>query len=84
MCLMTCYCPIQFDQVCKIVEVLGVPPAHVLDKASRTEKFFERTSTGTWILHRHRDGRKVTSLVHVLEFSYMYCAPKKKIFLVAL
>ena len=51
---------LQFDQVCKIVEVLGIPPTHVLEKASRTEKFFERGPGGNWMLQRPRDGRKVS------------------------
>ena len=49
----------EFDQVCKIVEVLGIPPAHMLDKASRTEKYFEKGQGGNWMLRRPRDSRKV-------------------------
>jgi serine/threonine protein kinase len=50
----------QVDQVSKIVEVLGIPPAHVLERASssRTEKFFEKGPGGNWMLRRPRDGRK--------------------------
>lgn len=44
----------------KIIEVLGMPPDHIINKASRAEKFFERSSMGTWILKRPRDSRKVT------------------------
>ena len=50
----------EFDQVCKIVEVLGIPPAHVLDSASRTEKYFEKGPGGNWMLRRPRDTRKVS------------------------
>ena len=55
--------PPQVDQVCKIVEVLGIPPAHVLERASgcRTEKFFEKGPGGNWVLKRPRDGRKVSA-----------------------
>jgi len=49
----------QVDQVFKIIEVLGMPPDHIINKASRAEKFFERTSMGTWVPRRPRDGRKV-------------------------
>ena len=49
----------EFDQVCKIVEVLGIPPAHMLDNASRTEKYFEKGPGGNWMLRRPRDSRKV-------------------------
>lgn len=42
------------------MEVLGVPPDHILHMASRTEKFFERGASGNWILKRFRgDNRKV-------------------------
>ena len=50
----------EFDQVCKIVEVLGIPPAHMLDNASRTEKYFEKGPGGNWMLRRPRDSRKVS------------------------
>lgn len=43
----------------KIVEVLGIPPAHIIDRASRREKYFERLTDGTWTLRKHREGRKV-------------------------
>lgn len=49
----------QFDQVGKIVEVLGIPPDHILHMASRTEKFFEKGAGGNWMLRRFRDNRKV-------------------------
>lgn len=48
----------EFDQVAKIVEVLGVPPDHILHMASRTEKFFEKAASGNWILKRFRESRK--------------------------
>ena len=56
----------EFDQVCKIVEVLGIPPAHVLDSASRTEKYFEKGPGGNWMLRRTRDTRKVRPLAQVV------------------
>lgn len=31
----------EFDQMMKIVEVLGIPPANFLNKALKTDKFFE-------------------------------------------
>ena len=54
-----CYVCLQVDQMCKIVEVLGIPPGSLLEKASRTEKFFERGPGGTWTLKRLRDAKKV-------------------------
>ncbi|KAK1168249.1 dual specificity tyrosine-phosphorylation-regulated kinase 1A, partial [Acipenser oxyrinchus oxyrinchus] len=32
----------------KIVEVLGVPPNHILDQAPKARKFFEKLSDATW------------------------------------
>lgn len=32
----------EVDQMNKIVEVLGMPPKHLLDQASKTRKFFEK------------------------------------------
>lgn len=32
----------EIDQMNKIVEVLGMPPKHLLDQANKTRKFFEK------------------------------------------
>ncbi len=32
----------EFDQMMKIVEVLGMPPKHMLDAAPKTKKYFEK------------------------------------------
>eukprot|EP00731_Ephydatia_muelleri_P009558 Em0005g144a len=48
----------EVDQMCKIVEVLGIPPGSLLEKATRTDKFFERGPGGTWTLKRLRDAKK--------------------------
>lgn len=48
----------EVDQMSKIVEVLGIPPSHIIEKATRRDRFFERGPGGTWSLRRHRDGRK--------------------------
>ncbi|KAL5494447.1 hypothetical protein EMCRGX_G015782 [Ephydatia muelleri] len=50
----------EVDQMCKIVEVLGIPPGSLLEKATRTDKFFERGPGGTWTLKRLRDAKKET------------------------
>ena len=41
---------LQEDQMNKIVEVLGVPPQHILDQAAphKIRRLFERQSDGTW------------------------------------
>ena len=41
------------------MEVLGIPPDHVLQVASRTKKFFEKGPSGNWMMRRSREGRKV-------------------------
>lgn len=43
----------------KIVEVLGVPPRHMLDQAPKASKFFDRLGDGTWIPKRTKDGKLV-------------------------
>lgn len=41
----------------KIVEVLGIPPAHILDQAPKARKFFEKLPDGTWNLKKTKDGK---------------------------
>lgn len=43
----------------KIVEVLGIPTAHILDQAPKARKFFEKMPDGTWNLKKTKDGKKV-------------------------
>jgi len=54
---------LQFDQIMKIVEVLGMPPNHMLDEAPKTKKFFDRLPDGSYIIKKPRDGKKVRSAV---------------------
>ena len=37
----------------KIVEVLGLPPAYLLDKAPKTRKFFDRSEEGLYSLKKN-------------------------------
>uniref|UniRef100_A0A8C5M734 Dual specificity tyrosine-phosphorylation-regulated kinase 1A n=1 Tax=Leptobrachium leishanense TaxID=445787 RepID=A0A8C5M734_9ANUR len=48
----------EVDQMNKIVEVLGIPTAHILDQAPKARKFFEKATDGTWILKKTKDGKK--------------------------
>lgn len=48
----------------KIVEVLGIPPAHILDQAPKARKFFEKLPDGTWNLKKTKDGKRVKIGVH--------------------
>lgn len=43
----------------RIVEVLGIPPAPMLDQAPKARKYFERLPGGGWTLRRTKELRKV-------------------------
>ena len=57
---------LQFDQIMKIVEVLGMPPNHLLDEAPKTKKFFDRLPDGSYIVKKSRDGKKVGLFLRVI------------------
>ncbi|CAL8111063.1 unnamed protein product [Orchesella dallaii] len=46
------------DQMNKIVEVLGVPPKHILDIGQKTRKFFDKMPDGSYILKKPKTNRK--------------------------
>ncbi|XP_008470328.1 serine/threonine-protein kinase minibrain isoform X2 [Diaphorina citri] len=48
----------EVDQMNKIVEVLGLPPKHLLDGAHKTRKYFDKMPDGSYILKKPKDGRK--------------------------
>ncbi|XP_077929904.1 dual specificity tyrosine-phosphorylation-regulated kinase 1A isoform X4 [Halichoerus grypus] len=48
----------EVDQMNKIVEVLSIPPAHILDQAPKARKFFEKLPDGTWNLKKTKDGKR--------------------------
>eukprot|EP00794_Sanderia_malayensis_P010632 gene10632-11760_t len=48
----------EVDQVNRIVEVLGIPPSHLLDKAPKTRRYFEKMPDGTYAMRRYKDNRK--------------------------
>lgn len=52
----------------KIVEVLGIPPAHILDQAPKARKFFEKLPDGTWNLKKTKDGKRVKLKLETLYF----------------
>lgn len=62
----------------KIVEVLGVPPSHMLDTAPKARKYFDKLSDGLWTVKKNKDIKKVlkplpdllllTPILHVLRF----------------
>ncbi|XP_067318338.1 dual specificity tyrosine-phosphorylation-regulated kinase 1B-like isoform X5 [Anolis sagrei] len=46
------------DQMSRIVEVLGLPPPHMLEQAPKARKYFEKLPEGGWVLRRGKVGRK--------------------------
>lgn len=44
----------------KIVEVLGMPPKHILDQAHKARKYFDKVAEG-YVLRKPKDGRKYKS-----------------------
>uniref|UniRef100_A0A8C2S4J0 dual-specificity kinase n=1 Tax=Capra hircus TaxID=9925 RepID=A0A8C2S4J0_CAPHI len=52
----------EVDQMNRIVEVLGIPPAPMLDQAPKARKYFERLPGGGWTLRRTKELRKVRPL----------------------
>jgi dual specificity tyrosine-phosphorylation-regulated kinase 1 len=50
----------QFDQMMKIVEVLGMPPKHILDQAPKARKYFDQLPDGSYICKKPKDGKKVS------------------------
>ncbi|XP_075393288.1 dual specificity tyrosine-phosphorylation-regulated kinase 1B isoform X2 [Tenrec ecaudatus] len=48
----------EVDQMNRIVEVLGIPPAPMLDQAPKARKYFERLPGGSWTLRRTKELRK--------------------------
>lgn len=45
----------EVDQMNKIIEVLGMPPKHLLDQAHKTRKFFDKLVTdGSYVLKNDR------------------------------
>ncbi|XP_065120969.1 dual specificity tyrosine-phosphorylation-regulated kinase 1A [Paramisgurnus dabryanus] len=48
----------EVDQMNKIVEVLGVPPSHILEQAPKARKFFEKMTDSTWCAKKTKDGKR--------------------------
>jgi len=50
---------VQFDQMMKMVEVLGLPPQHLLTDAPKVSKYFDRRADGVFVL-KQAECRQVT------------------------
>jgi len=46
----------------KIVEVLGLPPQHLLDQSPKARKYFDKLPDGTWVPRKSKDGKKVRTI----------------------
>lgn len=46
------------DQMNKIVEVLGMPPKHLLDQGTKVRKFFDKLPDGRYVLRKTKDTKK--------------------------
>ena len=42
----------------KIVEVLGMPPSHMLEAGAKTRKFFDRLPDGSFVPRRSKDSKR--------------------------
>ncbi len=59
----------QYDQMMKVVEVLGMPPQHILDQAPKARKYFDKLPDGTYVPKKSKDGKKVCNHRHTKHFS---------------
>ena len=48
----------EFDQMNKIVEVLGMPPIQMLEQGTKSKRYFDRLPDGTWLIKRTKEGKK--------------------------
>ena len=55
----------------KIVEVLGLPPKHMLEGAPKARKFFDRLADGSYVCKSSKDGKKVRKCF-LFYFIYIY------------
>ena len=51
----------------KIIEVLGVPPIHILEQGTKTKRFFDRLPDNTWIPRKSKD-RRVNKTKQIVDF----------------
>lgn len=56
---------VQVDQMNKIVEVLGIPPSHMLDAAPKARKYFDKLSDGLWTVKKNKDIKKVFDVISI-------------------
>ena len=65
----------------KIVEVLGIPPFDLLDRAPKTRKFFDQLPDKSYVCRKAKDGKRVCIasklfvrlLIHIVVNSLNFC-----------
>lgn len=65
----------------KIVEVLGIPPTHILDQAPKARKFFEKLPDGTWNLKKTKDGKRVGYITRMIIWTVSLNKKKSEVLL---
>jgi len=50
----------------KIVEVLGIPPDALLDKAPKTRKFFDQLPDKSYVCKKPKDSKRVSIYAFIL------------------
>ena len=64
----------QYDQMMKIVEVLGMPPSHILDQAPKARKYFDKQPDGSYLPRKGKEGKKVTVSILNLQSPDAHCS----------
>jgi hypothetical protein len=54
----------------KIVEVLGMPPNHILEQGTKTKRFFDRLPDNTWIPRKSKE-RRVKKIIRQISIEYI-------------
>ncbi|CAD5219653.1 unnamed protein product [Bursaphelenchus xylophilus] len=52
----------EYDQMMRIVEVMGIPPAHMLNVSPKTKRFFTLNEKGEYVPRRSRDAKTTYKL----------------------
>lgn len=48
----------EVDQMNKIVEVVGIPPSHMLEQAPKARKYFDKLADGLWAVKKVKEVKK--------------------------
>lgn len=55
------------DQLCKIVEVLGMPPTHLIDASPKKNQFFIKLADGSYKLSPQKSNNRKVSVTHIFQ-----------------